>query len=63
MGESFTIDEWCRARRMSRAMFYQLQARGDAPRTYRVGRQQRISPAADAEWVAKREAASVAEVA
>jgi len=58
MPESFTIDEWCAARKISRAMFYKLDAQGNAPRTYNVGRCRRISPAADAEWLAAREAAS-----
>jgi hypothetical protein len=51
---SFTIDEWCRFRRVSRAMFYK---RPDLmPRTHSVGVKRIISDEADAEWLAAREA-------
>ena len=60
VGPSFTINEWCKHRRVSRAEYYRMRARGDAPRTYGEGRMQRISPDADAEWLRKQEAESVA---
>ena len=64
MSESFTVDEWCRHRKLSRAMFYKMQKLGLAPLTYYVGNRQRISPEADRAWIAAREAASQpAEVA
>ncbi len=55
---SFSIPEWCDLHDFSRAYFYVLKARGEAPRTFSVGRGQRISPAANTEWMAAREAAS-----
>lgn len=54
--QSFTINEWCSLRKVSRTEFYEMQKRGDGPRTYRVGRFQRISGEADAEWLAAAEA-------
>ena len=57
-GPSYTIAEWCALRKVSRAMFYKLEAQGKAPRTYNVGTKRAISPAADAEWVCAREAES-----
>jgi hypothetical protein len=53
---SFTIDEWCAHRRVCRAMFYKLAAQGKAPKTHHAGRKRLISPAADAAWLAEREA-------
>jgi predicted DNA-binding transcriptional regulator AlpA len=63
MDESFTVDEWCRYRKLSRSMFYMLQKRGMGPKTHKVGRLTRISKASDTAWLAEREAASLAEVA
>jgi hypothetical protein len=62
MDESFTVEEWCRYRKLSRSMFYMLQKRGMGPRTHKVGRLTRISKTSDATWLAEREAASLAEV-
>jgi hypothetical protein len=56
MGNSFTIREWCEARRVSRAMFYKLEAQDRAPRTHFAGNKRLISPQADAEWLLQREA-------
>ena len=53
---SYTINEWCDARRVSRAMFYKLSQQDSAPRTHNVGVKRLISDAADAEWIAAREA-------
>ena len=49
----FTISEWCRKRRISRAEFYRLRARGLAPRVLETAKLRRITPAADAEWEAR----------
>ena len=49
----FTISEWCRKRRISRAEFYRLRARGLAPRVLEIAKLRRITPAADAEWEAR----------
>ena len=53
---SYTLDEWCHRRRISRAMFYVLDAQGLAPKSYYVGRKRCISDAADAAWLQAREA-------
>jgi predicted DNA-binding transcriptional regulator AlpA len=55
--QTFSIDAWCEHHDLSRSFFYQLAARGEGPRTFKVGRCTRISKAADAEWVAARELA------
>jgi hypothetical protein len=36
---SFTVDEWCDARRISRGMFYKLRDRGLAPKTHKCWNQ------------------------
>lgn len=56
MDETFTIDEFCAAEKISRAFFYKLDAQGNAPKTYNVGRNRRISRAAYDAWRAAREA-------
>lgn len=53
--QSYTLNEWCEARRISRAMFYVLDKQGLAPRTHHVGVKRLISPEADAEWLRQRE--------
>ena len=53
---SFTINEWCEARRISRAMFYKLAEQGLAPKTHNVGTKRLISNEADVAWVRDREA-------
>jgi len=40
-----------------------LEKRGEAPRTYRIGKFRRISDDANREWLAAREAASAPAVA
>ena len=55
---SRTIDGFCYRQTICRAMFYKLEAEGKAPRTYNVGTRRMISPEAEAEWVAEREAES-----
>jgi hypothetical protein len=56
MGESFTINEFCAAEKISRSMFYKLDGQGKAPKTYPVGCERRISRAAWESWRAAREA-------
>jgi hypothetical protein len=53
---SFTIKEWCEYRRISPAMFYVLDKRGEAPRTHFAGTRRLISGEADIAWVRAREA-------
>jgi hypothetical protein len=56
--QSYTLNEWCQTRRVSRAMFYKLPP-NLRPRTHNVGVKVLISPEADAEWLRAREAESV----
>ena len=60
---SFTLDEWCRYRRISRAMFYKLDQQNLAPATYYVGAKRLISDEADADWLRAREAEADHETA
>jgi hypothetical protein len=53
---SYTINQWCEWRQVSRAMFYKLKMQGLAPRTHAVGKKQLISQEADADWLREREA-------
>jgi hypothetical protein len=53
---SYTIDEWCLNRRISRAMFYKMAAQGLGPKTHYAGSKPLISDEADAAWVRAREA-------
>jgi predicted DNA-binding transcriptional regulator AlpA len=53
--KSQTVDDFCTAHGISRGLFYQLVKRGEAPRTFKIGRVRRISEAAAIEWVAARE--------
>jgi hypothetical protein len=56
MDESFTIDEFCAVEKISRSFFYKLDGQGNAPKTYNVGRNRRISRASYESWRAQREA-------
>jgi hypothetical protein len=58
-----TVNEWCEFRGYSRSYFYVLRNTGKAPRTHGKGKAQRITCAADAEWIAAREAESDEQVA
>jgi hypothetical protein len=53
---SKTIDEFCTAERISRAMYYKLRRLGKGPREMAVGTHRRISPEAQADWRRDREA-------
>jgi hypothetical protein len=53
---SYTIEEFCKAERISRAMYYKLARMGKAPRHFNVGAAVRISPEARLEWRREREA-------
>ena len=55
---SFTIEEWCRHRRISRAKLYQLWQAGKGPRRLRVGTRVTITREADDDWRREREAES-----
>jgi hypothetical protein len=53
---SYTLDEWCERRRISRSMFYLLKKRGQAPKIHYAGKKPIVSDEADREWLAAREA-------
>ncbi|WP_441252616.1 transcriptional regulator [Tardiphaga sp. 71_E8_N1_1] len=55
MDESFTIKEFCAAEKISRNLFYKLQARGEGPKTYLVGVNRRISREAYLAWRTARQ--------
>lgn len=57
MNESLTIDEFCKSEKISRAHYFNLRDRGEAPREMRIGRCVRISPEARAAWRRERETA------
>ena len=46
----YSVDEFCSAHAISRAMFYKLRANGRAPRTMAVGSRTLISYEAATEW-------------
>jgi predicted DNA-binding transcriptional regulator AlpA len=52
-----SIDEFCIAHGISRAMFYKIRKQGRAPRIMTVGSRQLISDEAAAEWRQSMEAA------
>jgi hypothetical protein len=47
---SYTINEFCRAERMSRAELYKLWKQGSGPDFYLVGTHRRISHQARVDW-------------
>jgi hypothetical protein len=53
---TYTVDEFCKAERISRAMLYKLWSQGRGPRYYMVGSVRRISHEARIEWRQKLEA-------
>jgi excisionase family DNA binding protein len=54
--ETYTVDEFCKALRLSRATFYNLLKRGEGPRLLRVGRKVLISTGAVADFIRRGEA-------
>jgi hypothetical protein len=54
--ESYTVDTFCAAEDISRAMLYKLWAPGKGPRFYMVGSVRRISHEARIEWQRRLEA-------
>jgi predicted DNA-binding transcriptional regulator AlpA len=56
----YSVDEFCSAHAISRAMFYKLRADGRAPRTMSVGSRTLISYEAAADWRRSCENAEVA---
>lgn len=56
-----SINQFCEDWQMSRAFFYLMRKRGEAPDIMRVGDLQRISFEAEQAWARKRQAASKKE--
>ena len=52
---AFSVDEFCKGHRISRAWFYELVAAGQGPRLMRIGRRTLISVESAAEWRRKME--------
>lgn len=52
---AYSIDGFCRAHAISRAMFYKLLKTGAAPRIMAVGTHKRISREAAEDWRRQRE--------
>ena len=59
---SLTIREWCGLRKYSRAEFYRMKARGDAPLIIGEGKRSRITPDSDAKWLKEQERAARAKL-
>jgi hypothetical protein len=55
---AFTIEEFCRAHRLSPSMFHKLRTQGEGPRVMKVGTRTMVSKEAAADWRAEREAAT-----
>jgi hypothetical protein len=55
---AFSIDEFCAAHDLSRAMFYELQKRGEGPTLMRVGRRALVSCEAAEAWRRRMETAA-----
>jgi predicted DNA-binding transcriptional regulator AlpA len=55
---AFTLNGFCEAHGISRAMFYKLLKAGQAPRLAKVGSKTLITNEAAAEWLRAREVAS-----
>jgi len=53
--DDYTVDEWCRKRRISKPHFYELLKLGLGPKTKKLLKRRTISAQADAEWQAERE--------
>lgn len=53
---AYSIDSFCKAHNISRAMYYNLKKEGRAPREFRVGRKPLVSTESAAEWRRRMEA-------
>jgi len=56
METALKISEFCARWNISRASFYNMQARGDGPEITKVGLSPRITPQAEAAWAEKMRA-------
>jgi len=48
---SYSVSAFCRRHDISKATFYNLRRRGEAPEVFKVGNQPRISWQAEAAWI------------
>ena len=55
---AYSIAEFCRAHRVSRAFFYVLQKRGEGPAVMEVGKRRLVSEEAAKEWRRRMESAA-----
>jgi len=60
---SYTVDEFCKAERVSRVALYAFWKDGRGPRFYLNGRCRRITHKARLEWQTQREAEAQGEAA
>lgn len=60
---AYTVEEFCKAHRLSRSMLYQFWRAGQGPRKMCIGTKVLISIEAAADWRREREAASAQKVA
>jgi hypothetical protein len=58
---SLTVEEFCRAEKISRSMLYRAWSEAWGPKFYRVGVTRRIAHRARMEWQHEREAAAATE--
>jgi len=58
--QSYSVDEFCQAERISRVTFYKLLKEGRGPRIMKLGSRTTISPTARAEWHQRMEAEAAA---
>jgi predicted DNA-binding transcriptional regulator AlpA len=56
---AFSLNQFCEAHGISRAMFYKLLKAGQAPRCLKVGTKVLITTEAAAAWLREREATSM----
>jgi len=55
VSETFSINSFCEAYGISRALFYKLQNEGRAPKTFNLGRRVMISKDAARAWLSRME--------
>jgi hypothetical protein len=57
--KAYSVNDFCREYRISRALFYNLLRNGRGPRVMKVGRRTLISQQAAEEWQRKMERAEI----
>jgi hypothetical protein len=60
--QSYSVNSFCEAENISRAMLYKLWRLGQGPRFYMLGNVRRISHQARIEWQAAMEAAALVDL-